>query len=153
MTWCGEGYETDHPAIWIAECDDLLENKNLKLLAKAEFDWECKIGGSTPPLKTEDGWLTLYHSVGADKHYRVGAMLLDLNDPTKVLYRGHDWLLQPEEEWELKGFYNGVVFPCGNVIKDDTLFVYYGGGDVVCAVATCSVSELLAYLKTCPAKS
>ncbi len=150
MSWTGPEYGTQHPAMWIAACDDLLESKRLQLLAKAEFPWECKIGGSTPPLKTKDGWLTLYHGVGPDKYYRTGALLLDLDDPTKVLCRTPDWLMEPDQQWETQGFYKGVAFPCGNVIKGDTLFVYYGGGDVVCAVATCSVSELLAYLKANP---
>lgn len=150
MSWAGPGYGTDHPAIWIAACDDLLEPKQLHLLAKAEFEWECKVGGASPPIKTADGWLTLYHAVGPDKYYRTGAMLLDLDDPTKVLCRTPDWLMEPDQEWETKGFYNGVAFPCGNVVKGDTLYVYYGGGDVVCAVATCSVSELLNYLKDNP---
>ncbi len=150
MSWAGPGFGTDHPAIWIAACDDLLEAKKMQLLAKAEFDWECKVGGSSPPLKTKDGWLMLYHAVGPDKYYRTGAMLLDSNDPTKVLCRTPDWLMEPDQEWETKGFYNGVAFPCGNIIKDDTLFVYYGGGDIVCAVATCDVNELLDYLKDNP---
>jgi len=150
MSWAGPEYGTEHPAIWIAACDDLLEHKKLELLIQAEFDWECKVGGSSPPLKTDDGWLMLYHGVGPDKYYRTGALLLDLNDPTKVLCRTPDWLMEPDEEWETKGFYDGVAFPCGNVIKDDTLYVYYGGGDVVCAVATCDVNELLDYLKANP---
>ena len=150
MSWAGKEYGTAHPAIWIAACDDLLEQKKLQLLAKAEFDWECKVGGSSPPLKTDDGWLMLYHGVGPDKYYRTGALLLDLNDPTKVLCRTPDWLMEPDQQWETEGFYNGVAFPCGNVIKDDKLYVYYGGGDVVCAVATCDVNELLDYLKANP---
>ena len=150
MSWIGPEYGTEHPAVWIAACDDLLETKKLQLLIQAEFEWEYKVGGSAPPIKTKDGWLMLYHAVGLDKHYRTGALLLDLNDPTKVLCRTPDFLMEPTEEWETKGFYNGVAFPCGNVIKDDTLFVYYGGGDVVCAVATCDVNELLDYLKANP---
>jgi len=150
MQWTGEAYGTDDPAIWIAACDDLLEAKELKLLIKAEFEWECKVGGSSPPMKTDDGWLMLYHAVGPDKHYRTGALLLDLEDPTQVLCRTPDFLMEPTEVWENQGFYKGVAFPCGNVIKDGTLYVYYGGGDVVCAVATCEVDELLSYLKANP---
>lgn len=150
MSWTGPEYGTDHPAVWIAASNDLLEHKKLQLLIQAEFEWECKVGGSSPPLKTKDGWLMLYHAVGPDKYYRTGALLLDLNDPTKVLCRTPDWLMEPDQEWETEGFYNGVAFPCGNVIKDNTLYVYYGGGDVVCAVATCDVNELLGYLKANP---
>ncbi len=150
MEWCGEKYGTKHPAIWIATCDDLLDPKNLKLLTTAKYDWEDKIGGATPPLKTDKGWLTLYHAVGADKHYRIGAMLLDLDNPSNVLCRTRDWIYQPEEKWETEGLYNGVVFPCGNVILGDTLHVYYGGGDVYCGVATCKMDELMDYLLSCP---
>jgi predicted GH43/DUF377 family glycosyl hydrolase len=92
----------------------------------------------------------IYHGVGDDKYYRVGAMLLDLNDPSKILHRTKDWLLEPEEPYEIEGFYNGVVFPCGNVIIDNTLFLYYGGADKYVCLATCGFDELLDYLHSCP---
>ncbi len=151
IEWCGQGFENSEPAMWIAFSDDLLEPKSLKLLAQAKYDWEgLKIGGSAPPLKTDDGWLTLYHSVGSDKYYRIGAMLLDLDNPSIVTHRTRDWIFQPEKEWETKGYYNGVVFPCGNVVVDGTLFVYYGGGDIHCGVATCKLDDLMDYLISCP---
>jgi predicted GH43/DUF377 family glycosyl hydrolase len=151
MEWCGEKYGTDYPAIWIAFSDDLLGWKELKLLAKGRYSWEKKIGGSTPPLKTKHGWLMLYHAVGEDDFYRIGAMLLDLDNPTKILHRSKDCLLEPQETYEIEGFYNGVVFPCGNVIIDDTLFVYYGGADKYVCLAICKLDELLDYLCSCPA--
>ena len=120
------------------------------MLATAKYDWERKIGGNTPPVKTADGWLTLYHAVGPDAHYRLGAMLLDLNDPSKVLHRTPDWLIQPEEYYELEGPYQGVIFPCGKVVIDGILFVYYGGADKYVGLATCDLQELLEYLKQCP---
>lgn len=150
MEWCGKNYGTDYPAIWIAFSDDLLGWKDLKLLAKGKYSWEQKIGGSTPPIKTKDGWLVLYHAVGEDKFYRLGAMLLDLENPMKILHRSPDWLLQPEKTYETQGFYNGVVFPCGNVVIDGKLFVYYGGADKYVCVATCELDELLDYLRSCP---
>ena len=130
MTWVGEEYGTEHPAMWISTSDDVLCWGDSKLLAEAEFEWESKkIGGNTPPVKTEHGWLTIYHAVGADAHYRLGAMLLDLDDPATVRYRTRDWLMQPEEEYEFEGYYRGCVFPCGKVVIDGTLFVYYGAAD------------------------
>lgn len=150
MQWTGADFGTDHPAMWIASGKDLLAINNQKLLAKAEFNWEKKIGGNTPPIRTDDGWLVLYHAVGTDDLYRLGAMLLDLEDPSKVLCRTKDWLLQPEEWYELEGYYNGVVFPCGAVVIDGTLFVYYGGADKYIGLATCDLEELLSYLKACP---
>jgi predicted GH43/DUF377 family glycosyl hydrolase len=151
MNWTGSDYGTEYPAIWISEGCDLLNWENPRLLIKAEFDWECKVGGNTPPLKTEHGWLTIYHGVGPDKHYRLGALLLDLEDPTIVRYRSRDWIMQPEEEFEINGPYKGVVFPCGNVIIGDTFFLYYGGADKYVGVATCKVKDLLDYLLSCPA--
>lgn len=153
MNWTGPEYGTDYPAMWISSGDDLLTCNHAKLLAKAELPWENKkIGGNTPPLRTASGWLTLYHAVGTDKLYRLGAMLLDLNDPTRVTYRTSDWILQPEKDYELEGFYPGVVFPCGKVILGDTLFVYYGGADKHVGLATCKVTDLLNYLLSCPVK-
>ena len=151
MTWVGEEYGTSHPAMWISTGDDLLNFENRQILARAKYDWERKIGGNTPPVKTENGWLTLYHAVGPDNHYRLGAMLLNLEDPTRILHRTSDWLIQPEEDYELEGYYSGVIFPCGKVVIDGTLFVYYGGADKYVGLATCSLEALLDHLLSCPA--
>ena len=151
MSWIGMEFGTEYPAIWISSSDDLLGFPDGKILATAKYIWEQKIGGNTPPIKTKYGWLTIYHAVGPDKYYRLGAMLLDLDDPSIVLHRTPDWLLQPEEDYEIDGFYNGVVFPCGKVVIGDKLFVYYGGADKYVGVATCSFSGLLKHLTKCPA--
>jgi len=151
LEWVGERYGTDYPAIWISRADDLLGFRESKLLARRKFDWEAdKIGANTPPIKTPHGWLILYHAVGTDRFYRLGAMLLDVEDPSIVRYRTRDWVMQPEKDYEIEGYYRGVVFPCGKVVIGDTLFVYYGGGDKYCGVATCRLQELLDYLLTCP---
>ncbi|RYG63392.1 hypothetical protein EON77_21010, partial [bacterium] len=120
------------------------------LLAKAEFEWERKIGGNTPPIRTPHGWFTIYHAVGPDKKYRLGAMLLDLRNPSLVTHRTRDWLLQPEESYEVDGYYKGVCFPCGQAVIDGELFVYYGGADKYVGVATCPFAGLLEYLLACP---
>ncbi len=146
--WIGEAYGCEYPGVWISFSDDMMEWHDSQLLIKGEESWEKKIGGSTPPLKTDKGWLTLYHGVGDAGIYRVGIMLLDLDDPTKVIARATDYIMEPEHDYETKGFYDGCVFPTGNVIVDDTLYVYYGGADKYCCVATCSVSELLDYVLT-----
>lgn len=146
MSWVGEAYGTQNPAIWISFSDDLLEHKTLRLLAKSEFDWEEKIGGSAPPIKTEHGWLTLYHAVGKDHKYRVGCMLLDLQDPSIVTHRLPEPVMEPEYDYEEKGIYKGICFPCGNIVKDGTLFVYYGGADQYVGVATCPMDQLLTEL-------
>jgi predicted GH43/DUF377 family glycosyl hydrolase len=90
----------------------------------------------------------LYHGVadGGLAHYSVGALLLDANDPTKVLARTPEPILEPEMPYELEGFYNGCVFPTGNVVKDGILYVYYGAADRCVGVATCPLQELLDHL-------
>jgi predicted GH43/DUF377 family glycosyl hydrolase len=67
-----------------------------------------------------------------------------------VLHRTPDWLMEPEADYEIEGFYRGACFPCGTVVIDGTLFVYYGGGDKFCALATCNFEELLNHLLSCP---
>ncbi|TSE06476.1 MULTISPECIES: glycosidase [Aquimarina] len=149
--WIGEKYGVDQPAIWIRFSDDLMvwEEESTLLFGGRTGTWEEKIGGSTPPLKTKDGWLIIYHGVenGGQGYYRAGAALLDLYDPTKVIGRLSDWIMEPEHDYELEGYYKGCVFPTGNVIIDDTLYVYYGGADKYIGLATCSVNELLKQLK------
>ena len=152
MSWIGEEYGTEHPAMWISFSDDMLVWQDSKLLAKGTEDWELKIGGNTPPLRTEHGWLTTYHGVGQDGYYRLGAMLLDTEEPWKVTHRTKEWILEPKEDYETHGCYEGggVVFPCGKVIIDDTLFVYYGAADKYVGLATCKTTELFDYLLSCP---
>jgi len=152
LEWIGDKYGTEFPAVWISMSDDLLGFRKSRLLIRRKYDWEAgKIGINTPPIRTEHGWLTIYHAVGSDKYYRLGALLLDLQDPTKVLHRASDWIMQPEEEYEIDGYYKGCVFPCGKVVIDGKLFVYYGAADKYVALATCGLGELLEYLLSCPA--
>ncbi len=148
MDWFGPGYGCDMPSMWVSASDDLVEWRDYRLLATGTQGWESKkIGGSAPPLRTDRGWLFLYHGVDKrDDAYRVGALLLDLNNPTKILARTKDWLMEPEFDYETQGYYNGCVFPCGNVIVGDTLYVYYGAADKFCCAATCSLSALLDHL-------
>jgi predicted GH43/DUF377 family glycosyl hydrolase len=103
-----------------------------------------KVGIAAPPVKTRRGWLLLYHGVARDRKYRVGAVLMDLNDPTKIIARTDDFLLQAETECEKHGIVPDVVFPCGNVVIGNELYVYYGGGDRVCCVATIDIDDIRA---------
>jgi len=112
--------------------------------------WDSWFRGVGPsPIKTKDGWLVLYHAMdhkNSDR-YRMGALLLDLKNPSKVLYRSKEPILEPEEHYENNGHKWGVVYSCGAVIKDGILFVYYGGADKYVAVASVKVKELLDALK------
>src|SRR3989344_1119417 len=108
---------------------------------------EGKIGINTPPLKTKEGWIIFYHGISKiDQHYRVGVLLLDLDDVTKVIGWTPYPILEPETLFEKRGIVNDVVFPCGYVLKDDTIFLYYGGADKVVCGATISLTLLLNYL-------
>ena len=153
LEWVGEAYGCKGPSIWLSSSDDLLawdEPDTLLLAGRERWEGE-KIGANTPPIRTPDGWLMIYHGKADDQHYRLGAVLLDLENPRKVLHRSNRWLLQPEGPGECGGcFYGGVAFPCGLVPRGDTLYLYYGGGDRYCHVATISQSDLLAWLRTCP---
>jgi len=112
--------------------------------------WDSrKIGAGAPPIKTEDGWLLIYYGVDDrdDSKYLIGAMLLDLEDPTKVLYRSDYPIVEPIEQYENVGFKPGIVYPCGAVLIEDKLMVYYGGADSHVCVATADIHTFLSELK------
>lgn len=112
--------------------------------------WDSKkVGAGAPPMKTKDGWLLIYQSVGYQDpgRYKIGAMLLDKDDPAKVLYRTNNPIISPEEDYENAGFKAGVVYPCGAVIKDDKLLVYYGGADTVVCAAEANIDTFLEQMK------
>lgn len=147
--YVGEQYGTKYPAVWIKKSEDLMSwNVESRLLLKGTEWWEMKVGGNTPPIKTDEGWLMLYHGVDDKFRYRVGACILDLEDPEKVLYRTKNFIMEPETDIEMNGLFKwGVVFPTGNVLVNDTLYVYYGASDQWCCVATADIHELLAFIK------
>ncbi len=142
--WVGAEYGCEKPSMWIAWSDDLRDWTNDTLFAQPRFKWEAaKIGASTPPLRIDEGWFILYHGVDDKGAYRVGAMITDADDPCRILARTPEPILEPTAEFEKKGLVNNVVFPTGNVIIGDQLFVYYGGADTVCCVATANFRELV----------
>ena len=110
--------------------------------------WDSKkVGIAAPPVKTKKGWLLLYHGVSNEGTYRIGALLLDLKDPTIIKARTDRPIMEPQMPYEKDGQVSNVVFPCGNVIIGDKLFIYYGGGDEIVAVATVGVEDILKILK------
>jgi predicted GH43/DUF377 family glycosyl hydrolase len=111
-----------------------------------ENGWDtCIRGAGPPPIKTKYGWLLFYHAM--DKHdsgkYKVGAMLLDLNYPTKILVRSPEPVLEPSEVYEYNGFKGGVVYASGAVLKDGKLLVYYGAADSYIGVAYADFDRFL----------
>jgi hypothetical protein len=133
------------PDIWIAFSTDLKkwEDHTLVMRAKPDSYWEDdKIGISGPPIKTPQGWFLIYHGVSKDKIYRQGAALLELDDPSKVIARQSDPILEPELDWEVNGFVPNVVFSCGQAVIGDEIYVYYGGADTAIGVATMHMNDI-----------
>lgn len=119
-------------------------------IAPTNEGWDSrKVGAGAPPIKTPDGWLLIYHAVDDknDSQYKIGAMLLDLNEPWKVLYRTQQPILEPDRWYENNGFKAGVAYPCGAVVNSNKLFVYYGGADKFTCVASKNLDEFIKELK------
>ena len=137
-------------SMWISDSDDLMEWDTREKLYSGQEEWENgRLGAGCPPIETPDGWLLIYHGVNKDDCcYRVGLMLLDLENPRKILARSKNFVLQPETDYEKSGLYLGCVFPTGAVVKDGTLYVYYGCADKYVAVATADMKEVMEYMKS-----
>lgn len=139
--------------IWISFSPDLKHWGEHRLLIQARRGswWDAyKIGLSPPPLKTDEGWLLLYHGVkttASGAIYRLGLALLDLDDPCRILARSNQWVFNPEERYEVFGDVNKVVFPCGWIKTGENIHLYYGGADTCIALATARLSDLLLWLK------
>jgi predicted GH43/DUF377 family glycosyl hydrolase len=136
------------PQVWLAYSDDLLtwrEQDMAPIYGPREDNWwDCtSVGSNGVPIETKHGWLLINHAYDDDHVYRLGVVLLDLDDPTHVLSRPPEPIFWPEELWELRGDVPNVVFSCANPVVDGTVYVYYGGGDHVIGLATCVLDELL----------
>lgn len=134
--------------IWIAYSRDLVEWGGHEPLALPRWQhWdELRTGASAVPFRTKHGWLELYHGVDRAGRYAMGAVLLDLGDPSRVIARSPKPILSPEEPFELKGLFNETVFSCGVVPLDDegrTIRMYYGAADSVMAAADFDVQDIL----------
>ena len=132
------------PGIWIAKSPDLIHWGDHKSVLDASVSgWDQrKVGGGAPMLKTDKGWLQIYHGVDQAQRYCLGALLLDLDDPTKTIARMSDPLMQPLADYEREGFFGNVVFTCGATLRDEVLHVYYGAADEVMGVATIPLTAL-----------
>lgn len=134
------------PDIWLAFSDDLKNWHDHQLLMKVnpDSDWENeKIGIGGPPIKTPDGWLLIYHGVSKkERKYSLGAAMLDLNDPSKVIARQPEPILEPALDWEINGYVPNVVFSCGQAVVEDEIIVYYGGADTAIGAAKMNLKDI-----------
>ncbi len=141
--------------IWITYSPDLIHWGRARVLLSPRAGWgNSKLGTCTPPIKTERGWLVLYHGVrvtAAGRLYRIGAMLLDLEDPSRVIGFTPHFIFGPEEIYERTGDVPNVVFPCGHVIEPDGMLrIYYGAADTCIGVAEAYLEEVVELASTCP---
>jgi len=134
------------PSIWYAESNDLIHwGKHQCILRpnKSVFENQ-KIGGGASPIKTENGWLEIYHSKGNNNMYSLNLMLLDLKTPSKILALSQKPVMIPETKYEKDGFFGNVIFTNGHVVKDNKdILLYYGASDESVCIAETSVKKLL----------
>lgn len=136
-------------SIWISYSPDLVHWGNSKVIIKPEtYHWdEMKIGPGATPIKTDKGWLNIYHGVFETMSgvvYRLGVALHGLEDPSIIIGVADDWILQPEDPWEIIGYVPNVVFTCGAVPEDDgSVKIYWGGADSVMCVGTANINDLV----------
>jgi predicted GH43/DUF377 family glycosyl hydrolase len=143
--------EFNDACIWTAYSPDLLcWGLHEMTLQPRRGTWEGgRVGGGAPPIKTDSGWLEIYHAADASGRYHLGAMLSDLAQPQRVVHRGSKPILEPEADYELSGVYANCVFSNGLVVEDDgTMTVYYGAADRICAGALTSVDEMIEAAKS-----
>lgn len=131
--------------IWIAESPDLEHWGNHRCIAKTrEGAWDsARVGAGASPIWTERGWLEIYHGANEKNRYCLGALLLDLNEPWKVIARSQQPIMEPLAEYERNGFFGEVIFTNGHVVNGDDVTLYYGASDSVVCGARLSIREIL----------
>jgi predicted GH43/DUF377 family glycosyl hydrolase len=131
--------------IWLAESPDLFHWGNHRCLARSRPGrWDsARVGAGAAPIRTAQGWLEIYHGANSEHRYCLGALLLDLHEPWKVLARSPEPIMEPNAEYERGGFLGNVVFTNGHVVDGDTLTLYYGASDSVICGARFSIPEIL----------
>ncbi len=133
------------PDICIAYSKNLDNWCKMRSIAQPRREmWDSlKIGIAGPPIETDSGWLLIYHGTDFDRRYYLGTMMLDRENPEKVIYRSQKPILEPLEDYERLGAVPNVVFSCGAVQMDNKLLIYYGGADSVLCVADFNIDELI----------
>lgn len=132
--------------IWLAESPDGIHWGNHQCIIKTRPGfWDAaRVGAGAAPIRTEKGWLEIYHGATKEHRYCLGAFLMDINDPSKVIARSVDPIMVPTEPYELSGFFGFVVFTNGHVVDGDKLTIYYGAADEFVCGAHFSIKEILA---------
>jgi predicted GH43/DUF377 family glycosyl hydrolase len=131
--------------IWIAESPDLEHWGNHRCIARTRPGlWDsARIGAGAAPIRTSEGWLEIYHGATKENRYCLGALLLDLREPWKVLARSEKPIMEPVADYEQTGFFGNVVFTNGHLVDGDQITMYYGASDSVICGASLSISQIL----------
>jgi predicted GH43/DUF377 family glycosyl hydrolase len=131
--------------MWIAESPDLIHWGNHRCIARTRPNmWDsARLGAGASPIRTSKGWLEIYHGATAENRYCLGAMLLDLQQPWKVMARSHDPIMEPTADYERTGFFGNVLFTNGHLVNGDEVTIYYGASDSVICAAKFSIQQIL----------
>jgi len=151
-----EGGPQTGDTIWLSKSDDLFHWESVAPLIKGRYlHWDDLVGSGPPPIKTRKGWLHLYHGIAMhyEPIYQVGVLLLDLEDPSKVIARSRNNILEPREQYEMVGQVPNVVFPCGIIVEEydeegfakpeSEVKLYYGAADTSMCLAHYTLNELI----------
>ncbi len=136
-------------SMWVSYSPDLINWGDSEVIISPRSGYwdDFRVGASVTPIETEEGWLEIYHGVkmtSAGPIYRIGVVLLDLDDPSKVIKQGDQPILSPREDYERIGDMGNVCFVCGAVTDDDgNMKIYYGAADTSICIATCTLDQLL----------
>lgn len=137
--------------MWIAESQDLISWGNHRfLIGTRRGSWDSeRVGGSLVPIKTSKGWLEIYHGADESHRYCLGAILLDSDEPWQVIGRTEKPIMEPEADYEKQGFFGNVVFPCGGLLDNGIIKLYYGTSDTFMAYAELEMDAVMSMIKPC----
>ena len=136
--------------IWLAESPDLIHWGRHRCLAHTrEGHWDsARVGAGAAPIRTAEGWLEIYHGATKANRYCLGALLLDLDEPWRVLARSEAPIMEPLAPYEKEGFFGHIIFTNGHVVDGDCVTIYYGAADSVICAARLSIRSILASFRT-----
>jgi predicted GH43/DUF377 family glycosyl hydrolase len=134
--------------IWLAESPDLIHWGRHRCVAQSrEGYWDsARVGAGAAPIRTTEGWLEIYHGATKENRYCLGALLLDLDEPWRVIARSETPIMEPLAQYEQEGFFGQVIFTNGHLVDGDNVTLYYGAADSVICAAQISISSILASL-------